>query len=178
MLHLIDVALGTGSDMLLELVATTEANESSASVWRKREGLPENWFAWEPLGKPGRGDPLSVSVIQQRSDGRLEAFVIDSEDSAVWHSWQTDPKEGWSDWDLLGNPGGRHAGGVVALTFLPDGRVMAVVTAGGTVWRLAHTSRGQVRFGPRGPPLAGRVARPRWLSPRHPWPTTGWKWLR
>jgi hypothetical protein len=138
MLHLIDVALGTGSDMLLELVATTEAHESSASVWRKRETLSENWFAWEPLGKPGRGGPAALSVIQRPSDSLLEAFVIDSEDCAVWHSWQTDPEEGWSEWDLLGNPGGHRADGAVALTVDPfNVRVMAVATAGGTVWHVS-----------------------------------------
>lgn len=135
--RLTDVALGAGSDALLELVATTDAHGSSASVWRAREFLPENWIAWQPLGKPGRGDPVALSVIQQRFDGRLEAFVIDSDDHAVWHSWQTDPDEGWSDWDLLGNPGGRSAGAAVALTFLPDDRVMAVVPAGGTVWHVS-----------------------------------------
>jgi hypothetical protein len=134
-----DVALGQGVDMLLELVATTDAQGSEASVWRARQTSSGDKWApgWQPLGKPGRGELFSLSVIQRRFDGRLEAFVIDSEDQAVWHSWQTDPDEGWSEWDLLGNPGGHHAQAAAALTMLPDDRVMAVVVAGGTVWRVS-----------------------------------------
>ena len=145
-----DVALGTGGDMLLELVATTDADGSGASVWRARQTSPGDEWApgWQPLGKPGRGDLFSLSVIQQRFDGRLEAFVIDSEDQAVWHSWQTDSEEGWSDWDLLGNPGGSHAEDAVALTLLPDNRVIAVVPAEGTVWHVSPPQPGPSAFWP------------------------------
>jgi hypothetical protein len=141
--RLTGVALGSGSDGLLELVATTEAHGSSATVWHAREVLPENWSGWQPLGKPGRGDPGGVSVIRQPFGARLEAFIVDIGEGAVWHSWQfTDPDTGWSDWDLLGNPGGHHAGGAVVLTFLPDDRVMAVVDAGGSVWHVSPPRAG------------------------------------
>jgi len=70
-----DVALGQGIDMLLELVATTDAKGDEASVWRARQKLSGDQWApgWQPLGKPGRGELLSLSVIQRRFDGRLEA---------------------------------------------------------------------------------------------------------
>lgn len=144
-----NVALGTGSDMLLELVATS-VNGSGASVWRARQTSPgDQWAAgWQPLGKPGRGDPYWVSVIQQSPGGRLEAFVVDSEDYAVWHSWQTDPHQGWSDWDLLGNPGGGQAQEPVAVTKLPDNRIMAVVVMGGSVWHVSPTRPGPSAFWP------------------------------
>jgi len=137
--HLQNAALGQGVDMLLELVAMTGAEGSEASVWRARQkSSGDQWASgWQPLGKPGRGGLLSLSVIQRRFDGRLEAFVIDSEDQAVWHSWQTDSDEGWSEWDLLGNHGGHHAQAAAAVTMLPDDRVMAVVVAGGTVWSVS-----------------------------------------
>ena len=133
------VALGMGMGMLQELVATTDTDGSRASVWRaKQTSSGDQWApGWQPLGKPGRGIPQSLSVIQQGFDAHLEAFVIDSKDQALWHSWQTDPDEGWSEWDLLGNPGGSHAQPEVALTILPDIRVMAVVAAGGTVWHVS-----------------------------------------
>jgi hypothetical protein len=54
----------------------------------------------------------------------------------VWHRWQTGPElDRWSDWESLGKPGGQGAEGPVAPTLLADGRLMAVVTAGGRVWR-------------------------------------------
>jgi hypothetical protein len=139
MSQLANVTLGPGSDSLLELVATTGLNGPGASVWRARQTASGDQWAvdWQPLGKPGRGDPSSLSVVQQRPGGSLEAFVIDGKDEAVWHSWQTDPDQGWSDWDLLGNPGGGRAQDPVTLTQLPDNRVMAVVVADGSVWHVS-----------------------------------------
>jgi hypothetical protein len=163
MVHLIDVALGTRDDMLLELVATTEAHGSKASVWRARQTSDGNdWILdWQPLGKPGRGDPRSLSVIQRPVNARLEAFVIDTEDSAVWHSWQTDPEggqtdpeEGWSEWDLLGNPGGHRADGAVALAAdIFTIRVMALATAGGTLWHVSPRHPESSAFWPAWSPL-------------------------
>ncbi len=145
-----NVTLGTGSDSLLELVATTSENGSGASVWRARQiSSGDQWaVGWQPLGKPGRGEPSSLSVIQQRPSGRLEAFVIDDQDAAVWHSWQTDPDEGWSDWDLLGNPGGSQARDPATLTHLPDNRVMAVVSTDGSVWHVSSPQPGPSAFWP------------------------------
>jgi hypothetical protein len=147
---LANVALGTGGDSLLELVATTSANGSGTSVWRARQTSSGDQWAvgWQSLGKPGRGDPSSLSVIQQRPGGSLEAFVIDGEDEAVWHSWQTDPGQGWSDWDLLGNPGGGRARDPVTLTQLPDNRVMAVVVADGSVWHVSSPQTQASAFWP------------------------------
>lgn len=144
------VTLGMGSDGLLELVATTAVNRSGASVWRARQTSSGDQWAvgWQPLGKPGRGDPSSVSVIQEQPSGCLEAFVIDEKDEAVWHSWQTDPDQGWSDWDLLGNPGGSHVIWPVALTQLPNSRVLAVVAADGSVWHVSSPQPGPSAFWP------------------------------
>lgn len=144
------VTLGMGSDGLLELVATTAVNGSGASVWRARQTSSGDQWAvgWQPLGKPGRGDPSSVSVIQEQPSGCLEAFVIDEKDEAVWHSWQTDPDQGWSDWDLLGNPGGSHVIWPVALTQLPNSRVLAVVAADGSVWHVSSPQPGPSAFWP------------------------------
>ena len=153
-----NVTLGTGGDSLLELVATTSGNGAGASVRRARQSPSgDQWAAgWQPLGKPGRGDPSSLSVIQLRPGGSLEAFVIDGKDEAVWHSWQTDPDEGWSDWDLLGNPGGGRAQDPVTLTQLPDDRVMAVVVADGSVWHVSS------------PQPEGSAFWPAWTSLGHP----------
>lgn len=137
--ELISVALGTDSDMQLELVATTGVDGSGTSVWRARQTPSGDQWAlgWQPLGKPGRGIPDTVSVIQPRPGGLLEAFVIDDKDGAAWHSWQADADGGWSGWDLLGNPGGSHALEPVTLTRLDPGLVMAVVLADGSLWHVS-----------------------------------------
>lgn len=156
--QVLNVALGTGSDGLLELVTTTARNGSGASVWRARQtSSGDQWaMGWQPLGKPGRGEPSSLSVIRQRPGGRVEAFVVDDQDWAVWHSWQTDPQLGWSEWDLLGNPGGSHVDSPVALVTLPQDRVMAVVAAHGSVWHVSS------------PQPAPDAFWPAWTSLSHP----------
>lgn len=161
-----NLALGTGSDMLLELIATTSANGSGASVWRARQSSPGAQWAvgWQPLGKPGRGDPRSVSVIQQGPGEHLEAFVVDDEDCAVWHSWQTDPHQGWSAWDLLGNPGGTSAGDTVTLTQLPHNGVMAVVPADGSVWQVSSPQPGPSAFWPAWTSLGQPGGTPTWTA--------------
>jgi hypothetical protein len=131
---------GDGSldgDASLELVAASTAHGPGPTMWHAWQTRPSGrWTGWHRFGQPGRGDPGRPSIIQHPTDGRLEVFVVTSGDQAVWHRWHTGPGlDRWSDWESLGKPDGRRAEGPVALTFLPDGRIMAVVTAGGAVWQ-------------------------------------------
>jgi hypothetical protein len=106
-------------------------------MWHAQQRGPNgDWSGWHPFGKPGHGAPGRPSVIQHGLDGRLEVFVATDGDQTVWHRWQTGPgPDDWSDWESLGKPGGQEAEGPVAPGFLADGRLMAVVTAGGRVWQ-------------------------------------------
>jgi hypothetical protein len=133
------IALGQHADGSLELVAASVAHGSGPTMWHAQQRGPSgDWSGWQPFGKPGRGNPGTPSLGQHEQDGRIEVFVATGGDQAVWHRWTTGPgPDDWSDWESLGKPGGQGAEGPVALTFLEDGRFMAVVTAGGKVWRAA-----------------------------------------
>jgi hypothetical protein len=136
--RLTGIALGQHIDGSLELVAASAAHENGPTMWHAWQRGPNgDWTGWHPLGKPGHGAPGRPSIMGGLGhDNRLEVFVVTSGDRAVWHRWQTGPElDRWSDWESLGKPGGHPAEGPVALGQLADGRIMAVVTAGGRVWR-------------------------------------------
>jgi len=137
------IALGLHDDGSLELVAASVAHGSGPTMWHAQQDGPNgDWSDWYPFGKPGRGGPGRPS-LKQHEDGRLEVFVATGGDQAVWHRWTTGPgPDDLSDWESLGKPGGRGAEGPVALTMLADGRFMAVVTAGGRVWRATSPGPG------------------------------------
>src|SRR6202020_217946 len=82
-----------------------------ASVWRARQTSSGDQWAvdWQQLGKPGRGDPSSLSVVQQRPGGSLEAVVV--ADGSVWHVSSPQPEASafWPAWTSLGSPGGAAA---------------------------------------------------------------------
>ena len=140
--ELTGIALGRHVDGSHELVAASVVQGTGATMWHARQTRPGgNWTGWHPFGKPGHGDPGTPAIIEHAIDGRLEVFVT-SGDQAVWHRWQTSPgSDDWSDWESLGKPGGRLAEGAVALTLRPDGQVMAVATANGTVWQASSPGR-------------------------------------
>src|SRR5215470_8277812 len=99
---LVNVALGRNSDGHLEVLATSTIVGSGATVWHAWEDGDGNWTGWHPLGQPGRGRPVTVSVMPHITDGRLEAFVTTERDRSVWHRWQTRPgTNNWSNWEFL-----------------------------------------------------------------------------
>jgi hypothetical protein len=140
--ELTGIGLNMHDDGSHELVAASVAQGTGATMWHARQTSPSgSWTGWQPFGKPGHGDPGRPSIIQHARDGRLEVFVT-SGDQAVWHRWQASlGPDDWSDWESLGKPGGQPAEGPVALTWLPDGQIMTVVTADGTVWQANSPGR-------------------------------------
>ena len=140
--ELTGIGLNMHDDGSHELVAASVAQGTGATMWHARQTSPSgSWTGWQPFGRPGHGDPGRPSIIQHAADGRLEVFVT-SGDQAVWHRWQASlGPDDWSDWESLGKPGGQPAEGPVALTWLPDGQIMTVVTADGTVWQANSPGR-------------------------------------
>jgi hypothetical protein len=58
------------------------------------------WSAWAPLGGRVAGDP----TVAVNSDGRLEVFTPDT-DNTLWHAWQqATHSQRWSAWASLGRP--------------------------------------------------------------------------
>lgn len=85
--------------------------------------------------------------IARNPDGRLEAFVLDS-NHHLHHAWQTAPNEGWSGWERMGIMGftfrARHlvaasnADGRIGLVFTdPEGRIFHLCQKPGEyAWRV------------------------------------------
>jgi hypothetical protein len=140
---LTSAALGTNEDGRLELVATSHDDGARGTLWHAWQTTPGgDWTGWHRFGTPGPGDLFAAPAIRQRAaDGCLQVFVIGG-DEAVWHRGQTAKNNGWSDLSSLGMPGGQ-AGATrsPALALRDDGRLTAVVTAGGAVWQTSQRDR-------------------------------------
>ena len=138
--ELIRVALGANEDGRLEVVATSHDDGTSDTVWHawQKPTPGSDWTGWHRFGKPDRGDLFNrPTTIQHARDGRLEVFVTGG-NHAVWHRWQLAKNDGWSEWNSLGKPDGQAATTSPAVTLLPDSRLAAFVTAGGTVWQTSQ----------------------------------------
>jgi hypothetical protein len=137
-----NVALGRNIDGHLEVLATSAVVGSEATVWHAWEDGDGNWTGWQPLGRPGQGRPVTVSVTPHVTDGRLEAFVGTERDQSLWHRWQTNPgTDNWSRWEFLAELDGPIEAGPSVMR-LADERFMAVAVAGGRVWHGSQLQAG------------------------------------
>jgi len=103
----------------------------------------EHWF---DLGIPTGLDQMA---LMPNADGRLELFVL-GDGRELWHTWQTMPNSGWSDWASLGRiPGdapkrdelvvGHYLDGTLQVFGKGIGRVQGLV--GSTGDRIAQISQ-------------------------------------
>jgi hypothetical protein len=159
---LTSAALGKNEDGRLELVATSRDDGAPDTLWHAWQRTPSgDWSGWSRLGKPGAGDLFAApAIIQHAADGRLAVLVIGGND-AVWHREQTAANNGWSDLSSLGKPGGQAAATrSPAVALRDDGRLTAVVTAGGAVWQTSQRDRlstGWESWSSRGQPGSGQA---------------------
>src|SRR6266702_3205378 len=85
------------------------------------------WSNWASLDKPSGIGGISMPVVSQNQDGRLEAFVIGS-DQALWHIWQVSPNGTWGTWFSSGGP--QHGNPTIYRPFVrknDDGRLEVFV---------------------------------------------------
>src|SRR5207248_2679367 len=72
------------------------------ALWHIWQVAPNGtWSTWGFLGTPQGTNSISYPVAGENEDGRLEAFVIAS-DNALWHKWQATPGGTWGGWFSLG----------------------------------------------------------------------------
>src|SRR6266566_4543416 len=112
------------------------ALDSAGALWHIQQTTPGmNWNSWASLGIAPNTNVLPDFVVEENADGRLEIFTLDSA-GAPWHTWQTSPGDGWSNWFSLGSPPGGASKGL-AVTHNADGR-LEVFTIGndGAVWHV------------------------------------------
>jgi probable HAF family extracellular repeat protein len=68
------------------------------ALWFKSKAPGSTWSEWAPLGGRIIGNP----EVTANADGRLEAFVLGS-DNALWHISQSSPgSSAWNQWTSLG----------------------------------------------------------------------------
>ena len=110
---------------------------SNNAVWHIKQIKPNGtWSGWELLGTPPGQTSISYPVAGENADGRLEVFVIGS-DNALWHKWQSAPGGTWGTWFSLGKPSVANAFFVPFVRENVDGR-LEVFTVGtdGSLWHL------------------------------------------
>jgi hypothetical protein len=126
-------AVGRNADGHLEVFVVG----SDGMLWEKYQTAPNNgWSDWKFFGAPpGVRWTISSPVVASNADGRLELFMVGS-DNHLWHEWQTAPNNGWSGgWQSLWAPNGRPIAGTPAVGSNADGRLEVFVVAyDGTWW--------------------------------------------
>jgi hypothetical protein len=97
----------TGSQRFGDLVVAATGTEGSDpdGVWIGRVG--DGWAGWSGWsGQPAGGVRPCRPAVAPGAGGLLEIVVI-GQDGAVWHAGQDSSGAGWSDWQSLGQPGGK-----------------------------------------------------------------------
>jgi hypothetical protein len=80
-----DPAVVRNADGRLEAFVIDTSDNGLWHKWQTAAGS-NTWTNWESLGIVTggiKGDPAVVS----NADGRLEAFVVGSSDTGLWHKW-------------------------------------------------------------------------------------------
>jgi hypothetical protein len=100
------------------------------------------WSRWLSLGHPSGQLAGSRLAVAQNQDLRLELFMVTA-DGVLWHRWQAEYSDGWSDWKSLGHPSLGHQGvavGEVAVAMDRSGRLILFATAQAAAPHAARTS--------------------------------------
>ncbi len=103
------------------------------------------WSRWQSLGHPGGQLAGSRLAVAQNQDLRLELFMVTA-DGVLWHRWQAEYSEGWSDWKPLGHPSLGHQGvavGEVTVARDRGGRLVVFATADTAAPHAARTAAWQ-----------------------------------
>jgi hypothetical protein len=108
-------------------------------IWQT---APSNgWSDWALHLTPSDALVGARPALNPSADSRLELFVV-GHDGALWHTWQTAPNNGWSNWTSHGKP--PNSGGLrFACVAAPsaDGRLEVFsISADGTLWHIWQTA--------------------------------------
>jgi hypothetical protein len=83
-----DPAVARDVDGRLEVFKVDPHNRQLYYRWQKSPGESVDWSdGWDPLG--GNWSLRRTPTIAQNYDGRLEIFMVDSNDGRLYHLWQT-----------------------------------------------------------------------------------------
>jgi PASTA domain len=105
------------------------------------------WSGWESFGAGSTpaGGLIDHPVVGADADGRLELFLAGT-DGNIYHAWQTQASNGWSDWISEGSAGGgfNNLGGAApGLGRNGDGRLeLFAVARDGNLYHKWQTAAG------------------------------------
>jgi hypothetical protein len=114
-------------------------------VWHIYQIAPAGgWSQWVSHGAASPTGNWTPPRVAASTDGRLELFTSIGED--LQHIWQTAVSNGWTPaWTSHGMPPGTTSVGSIAMTNLPDGRLILFATANtpdgtGGQWYIEQTA--------------------------------------
>jgi hypothetical protein len=129
-------ALARSADGRLELFAVG-ADGALYHQWETAVGTL-TWSGWVSEGHPSATGLSDHPVLAASADGRLELFVTGN-DGNLWHRWQTQASNGWSQW-VPTRPDPGTAGAAPDVRASGDGRLeLFVVGADGDLWHSWQT---------------------------------------
>jgi hypothetical protein len=136
------LAVTMNGDGGLDLFAT-DINGVVQHCAMQQEGSA--WSRWQSLGHPSGQPAGSRLAVASNQDDRLELFTVTA-DGVLWHRWQAEYSEGWSDWKPLGHPSLGHQGvavGEVTVARDRGGCLVAFATADAAAPHAARTAAWQ-----------------------------------
>jgi hypothetical protein len=96
------------------------------------------WSGWDSFGSPSASGLADHPALAASADGRLELFITGN-DGNVWHTWQVQASNGWSDWAPANPPAGTQ-GAAPEVRASGDGRLELFVVGGdGGLWHSWQT---------------------------------------
>lgn len=132
-----DTDLARNKDGRLEIFVVRESTQDGqTTIWHAWQDPDGEWSTWISLKRPGSGANPDGIAVAANSAGRLELFVTETNQHAIWHRWQ-DPAApgGWSPWTSLGAPTMEILPSAPVLARMGDGHVLLfTVATNKTVW--------------------------------------------
>jgi hypothetical protein len=128
--------LARNEDGRLEAFVVREDNrDGSATIWHAWQEPDGDWSQWISFDQPGSGASSDIAVAPNAAR-RLELFVTETNQHAIWHRWQ-DPTApgGWSPWSSLGRLPGEVRPGTPVLARSSNNHVLLfTVGTNAVVW--------------------------------------------
>ncbi len=139
---------------------------SDNTVWNVSQ--TRNKWEWKSLGTPSTTFPIIGISAGGNDDGRLELFVIPSDDN-LWHDYQRiDARQqvSWSGWSELGKPTNESVvsvGQTAVILNQDDALQVFVIDDEGSMWTLTQKSGTRTGWGdwdPLGAPTGALIVNP------------------